>query len=121
MDPLFESRGEIDIYMDLCERIGVLFGEDGYLSVVNSELKLTDTEYELPLDQKPEVRHMFDEWAKSQGIDEGVAFFEDPDKGVHVKGPVSPNKMYGYVYDPPLRSCITQVVRRKASSMPRTK
>ncbi len=101
MDPLFESRGEIDIYMDLCERIGVLYGDEGYLSVVNNELKLTETEYELPLDQKPEVRHIFDEWAKSQGIEEGVAFFEDPDKGVHVKGPVSPNKMYGYVYDPP--------------------
>ena len=44
MEPLFESRGEIDIYMDLCERIGVLYGDDGYLAVVNSELKLDDTD-----------------------------------------------------------------------------
>jgi anaerobic selenocysteine-containing dehydrogenase len=106
MDPLFESRGEIDIYMDLCERIGVLYGDEGYLSVVNNELKLTETEYELPLDQKPEVRHIFDEWAKSQGIKEGVAFFEDPEKGVFVKGPVSPTQMYGYVYDPPFAGAL---------------
>jgi anaerobic selenocysteine-containing dehydrogenase len=101
MEPLFESKGEIDIYMDLCEKIGVLTGDEGYLSVVNSELKLTDTEYALPLDKKPEVRDIFDRWAKSQGIEEGVEFFEDPANGVFVKGPVSPNKIYGYVADPP--------------------
>ena len=100
MDPLFESRGEIDIYMDLCERIGVLYGDDGYLSVVNKELKLTDTEFALPLDQKPEVRHIFDEWSKSQGL-EGVEYFEDPANGVLVKGPYKPSSMYGYVADPP--------------------
>ena len=101
MEPLFESKGEIDIYMDLCERIGVLFGDEGYLSVVNSELKLADTEFALPLDQKPEVRDIFDRWSRSQGIEEGIEFFEDPAKGVFIKGLVKPTKMYGYVYDPP--------------------
>ncbi len=101
MEPLFESRGEIDIYMDLCERLGVLFGDDGYLSVVNKELKLVDTEFALPLDQMPEVRDIFDRWSKSQGIEEGIAFFEDPDNGTFVKGPVSPTKMYGYVAETP--------------------
>ncbi|MCP3977458.1 MAG: hypothetical protein GY720_23455 [bacterium] len=101
MEPLFESKGEIDIYMDLCEKMGVLFGEDGYLSVVNSELKLTDTEFELPLDQKPEVRDIFDRWSRSQGIEEGIEYFEDPTKGTFIKGPVKPTKMYGYVADPP--------------------
>lgn len=101
MEPLFESRGEIDIYMDLCERLGSLYGEGGYLEIVNKELKLTDTAYELPLDTKPQVRHIFDEWAKSLGIDEGVTFFEDPAKGTFVKGPYDPKKMYGYVSDPP--------------------
>jgi anaerobic selenocysteine-containing dehydrogenase len=100
MEPLFESRGEIDIYLDLAERIGVLYGDDGYLSVVNKELKLTDTEFALPLDQKPEVRHIFDEWSKSQGL-EGVEYFEDPANGVLVKGPYTPSQMYGYVADPP--------------------
>jgi anaerobic selenocysteine-containing dehydrogenase len=101
MEPLFESRGEIDIYMDLCERMGTLYGEEGYLAVVNKELKLDDTPFVLPLDSKPEVRHIFDQWAKSQGIEEGIEYFEDPQKGVYVKGPVSPNKIYGYVADPP--------------------
>ncbi len=101
MEPLFESKGEIDIYMDLCERIGVLFGEDGYLSIVNKELKLTDTEFVLPLDQKPQVRDIFDRWSRSQGIDEGIEFFEDPANGTFIKGPVKPTKIYGYVADPP--------------------
>jgi anaerobic selenocysteine-containing dehydrogenase len=101
MEPLFESKGEIDIYMDLCEKMGVLFGDDGYLSVVNKELKLTDTEYALPLDQKPAVRDIFDRWSRSQGIEEGIEYFEDPSNGTFVKGPVKPTKMYGYAFDPP--------------------
>lgn len=106
MEPLFESRGEIDIYMDLCERIGVLYGDDGYISVVNKELKLTDTEYELPLDRKPEVRDIFDRWAKGQGVEDGVAYFEDPNRSVFVKGAVKPTKMYGYAYDPPFAGAV---------------
>lgn len=101
MEPLFESRGEIDIYMDLCERIGTLFGDGGYLSVVNKELKLTDTEFALPLDEKPSVRGIFDQWARAQGIEEGIEYFEDPSRGVFVKGPMKPTKVYGYVSDPP--------------------
>lgn len=106
MEPLFESRGEIDIYLDLCERIGVLYGEDGYLSIVNKELKLTDTEWALDVSAMPEVRDIFDRWSRAQGIDEGIAFFEDPTKGVYVKGPVSPMKIYGYVTDPPFGGAV---------------
>ncbi|MCL1597775.1 MAG: molybdopterin-dependent oxidoreductase, partial [Actinomycetia bacterium] len=106
MEPMFESRGEIDIYMDLTERMGVLYGEDGYLAVVNKELKIKDTPFALPLDVKPEVRHIFDQWAKGQGIEEGVAYFEDPAKGVYVKGPVKPTKMYGYVTEEPFGGAI---------------
>ena len=109
MEPMFESRGEIDIYMDLAERMGVLYGEDGYLAVVNKELKLTDTQFALPLDEKPEVRHIFDQWAKGQGIEEGVAYFEDPAKGVYVKGPVKPTKMYGYVTEEPFGGAINRL------------
>jgi anaerobic selenocysteine-containing dehydrogenase len=106
MEPLFESRGEIDIYMDLSERIGVLFGDGGYISVVNKELKLTDTEFELPLDRKPEVRDIFDRWARGQGVEDGIAFFEDPLRSVYVKGAVAPTKMYGYAYDPPFAGAL---------------
>ena len=38
--PLYQSRGEIDIYLDLCEKVGILYGDEGYLTVVNKELKL---------------------------------------------------------------------------------
>lgn len=106
MEPLFESRGEIDIYLDLCERIGVLYGEEGYLSIVNSELKLADTAFALDLEAKPEVRDIFDRWARAQGIDEGIAYFEDPARGVYVKGPVSPTKIYGYATDPPFGGAV---------------
>ncbi len=98
VEPLFQSRGEIDIYLDLCERIGVLYGEGGYLDQINKALKL-EGEYALPLDRKPTVREIFDRWAKAQGVEEGVAYFEQ--NGVYVKGPISPRKMYGYVTDPP--------------------
>ena len=100
MEPMFESKGEIDIYMDLTEQMGTLYGEDGYLDQVNKALGLED-EFALPLDTKPTVRHIFDNWAKGEGIAEGVAFFEDPEHSVLVKGPLAPTKMYGYAADPP--------------------
>jgi anaerobic selenocysteine-containing dehydrogenase len=98
MDPLFQSRGEIDIYLDLCERAGVLYGEGGYIDQVNKALKLDDP-YALPLDRKPSVREIFDAWARSQGLGQGVAYFER--NGVQVKGPVPAAKYYGYGTDPP--------------------
>ena len=98
MEPLFESRGDIDIYLDLCEKADILYGEGGYLDQVNTALKL-DGEFALPLEQKPTVREIFDRWSLSQGIDEGVAFFERA--GVQIKGPVAATKYYGYATDPP--------------------
>jgi len=98
MAPLFQSRGEIDIYLDLCEKAGLLYGPGGYLDHLNKALKLKDP-YKLPLDRKPKVREIFDRWAKSEGLAEGVAFFER--KGVWVKGNFSPKDVYGYATDPP--------------------
>ncbi len=98
MNPLFQSRGEIEIYMDIAERAGFLYGEKGYLAHLNKELKLKD-EFALPLDRKPSVREIFDRWARAQGIEEGVAFFEK--NGVKVKGPVPAKKYYGYAQEPP--------------------
>ncbi len=97
MEPLFESRGEIDIYLDLAAAIGVLEGEDGYIAQVNKALEL-EGEFALPLRGRPEVRDIFDRWARAQGIEEGLAFFEE--HGVWVKGPVKPTKFYGYATDP---------------------
>ncbi|MAF52413.1 MAG: hypothetical protein CL694_05305 [Chloroflexi bacterium] len=98
MEPLFESRGDIDIYLDLCEKAGILLGDGGYIDELNGALKLKD-EWAMPLDRKPVVRDIFDRWAKSEGIDEGVAFFEK--YGVKIKGKIPPEKKYGYAADPP--------------------
>lgn len=98
MQPLFQSRGEIDIYLDLCEKAGILYGDGGYLDHLNEALKLKEP-YKLPLDRKPSVREIFDRWAKSAGIDEGVAYFEK--HGVKVDGAIPAVKIYGYATDPP--------------------
>lgn len=98
MDPLFESRGEIDIYIDLCERLGVLYGEGGYIDHVNKALGLED-EFALPLDRKPDVRDIFDRWSRMEGLEGGIEYFER--HGVWVKGPVAATKRYGYATDPP--------------------
>ncbi len=103
MDPLFESRGEIDIYLDLTERMGLLTGDGGYISHLNKELKLAGTEYELPTDARPGVRDIFDRWAKMEGLS-GIDFFEQ--NGVWLKGPVAPTKRYGYVTDPPFGGAV---------------
>ena len=98
MDPLFDSRGEIDIYLDLTEEMGVLYGEEGYLAQVNTALKLEDP-YALPLETKPTPREILDRWSRAQGLDEGIEYFET--NGVLVKGRLDPAKRYGYAADPP--------------------
>jgi anaerobic selenocysteine-containing dehydrogenase len=98
MDPLFQSRGDIDIYLDLCDVAGILYGEEGYLKQVNSQLKL-EGEYALPLDQKPTVREIFDRWAKSQELEGGIEFFEK--NGVNVKGEIAATKRYPYAMEEP--------------------
>ena len=103
MEPLFESKGEIDIYLDLTEEMGVLFGEDGYLDQVNKALKLEEP-FALPLDTKPTPREILDRWSKAQGLDEGIEFFEN--NGALIKGRYSPAKRYGYVADPPFGGAV---------------
>lgn len=103
INPLFQTRGDIDIYLDLCEAAGILYGEDGYLAKLNHHLGL-EGEQALPLDEKPMVREIFDHWAKAHGYVEGVAFFEQ--NGVNIKGPVSVTKYYGYAGDPPFGGAV---------------
>jgi anaerobic selenocysteine-containing dehydrogenase len=98
MEPLFESRGEIDIYLDLCEKVGVLHGPGGYLDLINVQLELTG-HHALPLDRKPTAREILDRWAKSEGIEEGISYFEE--HGTKVKDPIGATTRYGYATDPP--------------------
>ncbi|MBT4125551.1 MAG: molybdopterin-dependent oxidoreductase [Chloroflexi bacterium] len=104
MDPLFESRGDIQIYLDLCEKAGILTGEGGYLDEINKKLKIDDAN-KIPIDRKPSgERELFDRWAKSEGYEKGVEFFET--ESVNITGPVSPTKRYGYVTEPPFGGAI---------------
>ncbi|MBI4493696.1 MAG: molybdopterin-dependent oxidoreductase [Chloroflexi bacterium] len=98
MAPLYQSRGDIDIYLDLSEKAGLLYGPGGYLDALNKALKLKDNEA-LPLDAKPAVRDIFERWARSQGLSEGLAYFER--QGVKLNGSVPPRSFYGYAMDPP--------------------
>lgn len=98
MKPLFNSRGDIQIYLDLCEKADLLYGKNGYLAQVNKALKLKG-KFALPLDKKPTEREVFDLWAKSTGLKEGVKFYEK--NGVRVKGPVKASKSYGFAAKPP--------------------
>jgi anaerobic selenocysteine-containing dehydrogenase len=97
MAPLFKSRGEIEIYMDICERVGVLYGEGGYLDILNKELGLKDP-YRLNLYRKPSVREIFDKWARSIGIEEGIEYFE---KGNIYVRPIPVNRLYAPAWNPP--------------------
>ncbi len=115
MRPLFDSRGDIDIYIDLCEKADILYGEDGYIAEINSGLKLTD-EYALDLSTKPQVRDIFDRWTKSQGIEEGIDFFEKG-SGVHIKGAVSATKRYGYATDPPFGGAVHRLYGESLKSL----
>ncbi|MFQ5872135.1 MAG: molybdopterin-dependent oxidoreductase, partial [Candidatus Geothermarchaeales archaeon] len=98
MNPLFKTRGDIDIYIELCEKIGVLYGEKGYIDRLNSELKLSDG-YALDLNTKPDVRDIFDRWARSSGYENGIEYFEE--KGVSEATPIPVNKLYAPAWDPP--------------------
>jgi anaerobic selenocysteine-containing dehydrogenase len=95
IDPLFKSRGEIEIYIDLCEKIGILFGEEGYLDYVNKELKLP-SELALSLDKKPSIEEIFDRWARSKGKD--LDWFKENSVKV---SKISTDEFYMRAWEPP--------------------
>lgn len=97
MEPLGQSKGEIDIYLDLCEKAELLYGDGGYIDQINKALKFDET-YALPLDEKPDVRDIFDRWATQGGYENGIEFFETV--GVSTT-PISTEKLYAPAWDPP--------------------
>lgn len=70
--PLWQSKGEIDIYLDLASEMGFLAD---YMAIVNSKLKLTGTANEVAASPKPTAKSIFDAWAKSKGVS-GIDYFE---------------------------------------------
>jgi anaerobic selenocysteine-containing dehydrogenase len=98
MEPLYQSRGELDIYLDLCEKAGLLFGANGFLAGLNKELGLKD-QFALDTSRKPAVREIADRWARAQGLNDGIAYFER--NGPWLRGRVPAKKYYGYAASPP--------------------
>jgi anaerobic selenocysteine-containing dehydrogenase len=99
MDPLFESRGEMDIYMDLFERMGLLLGDGGFLHHINEQFEL-EGPHAIPTDRKPTAREVMDAYAKGHDIEEGIEYFEKT-SSTYVKGPISAEERYGYAMSPP--------------------
>jgi anaerobic selenocysteine-containing dehydrogenase len=98
VDPLYQTRGDVQIYLDLTEKMGTLYGDDGFIDRLNGELKIAD-EYKLDVNTKPTEREIFDRWSKSQGLADGIKYFEE--KGVWLKGDVPADKLYAPAWSPP--------------------
>lgn len=99
MDPLFESRGEMDIYMDLFEEMGLLLGDGGFLHHINEQFEL-EGPHAIPTDRKPTSREVMDAYAKGHDIEEGIEYFEKT-SSTYVKGPIPAEERYGYAVSPP--------------------
>ena len=95
MEPLYQSRGETDIYLQLTERLGVY---EAFIERLNEHLGLAGRHALDPRHRYTE-REIFDHWAKQQGLEEGIGYFEE--HGVWVKDPLPPTVRYGYATDPP--------------------
>jgi anaerobic selenocysteine-containing dehydrogenase len=95
MAPLYQSRGETDIYLQLTERVGVY---EAFVHHLNEHLELTG-EFALDATQTYSEREVFDHWARQQGLEEGIGYFET--YGVWVKDPLPASVRYGYATDPP--------------------
>ncbi len=95
--PLYQSKADLEIYMGICEKAGVLYGKGGFLDRLNGELGLKEPNL-LDVNTKPNVRDVFDKWAKSQGIAEGIRYFED--HGL-THAPIPAKKYYAAAWDPP--------------------
>lgn len=65
MDPMFNSKADADIYIDMAEKLGIL---PQYVNALNSALGLPDA-LKLNPAQKPSVADALDRWAKSKGKD----------------------------------------------------
>jgi len=73
VSPLWESKGEIDIYLDIAQRVGFL---DTYLEKINSALGLEEPYLIDPAGGKPTPREIFDTWAQYKGKS-GIEYFEE--------------------------------------------
>lgn len=94
MEPRGESRSEMEIYLDLAEKMGKLYGPSGYLAKINSNLKIN-----LPLDTKPTPEQILDAWTQGKyqmGLDQ---FLENGQQSKYIPA----QNRYLSVADPPFQ------------------
>jgi sulfite dehydrogenase (quinone) subunit SoeA len=96
MQPLGESKSEMEIYADLCEKMGVLYGKDGFIDRMNKSLAIKE-DFLLPLEQKPTPEKILDAWSRSK---HNIGLDEFRNRGVVAKK-VAPDKLYLSTQSPP--------------------
>jgi sulfite dehydrogenase (quinone) subunit SoeA len=95
MEPMGDSRGETEIYMDLCEKMGVLYGEGGFIDLINQNIGLED-DLALPLDEKPETQTILNNWLESNGTDMATI-----QRAGVVSSPIPTEELYLSTWDTP--------------------
>jgi anaerobic selenocysteine-containing dehydrogenase len=95
---LYQSKADMEIYMGISEKAGVLLGKDGFLDRLNTELRLKEPNL-IDINKPITVREVFDKWAKQQGKPEGIAYFEQ--KGLLLYPPIPANRRYAPAWNPP--------------------
>jgi anaerobic selenocysteine-containing dehydrogenase len=65
MEPLGQSRSELQIYADIAEKMGKLYGPNGFLDQVNKALALKP-QFVLPLDKKAAPEQILEAWSRSK-------------------------------------------------------
>lgn len=88
IESLWESKSEISAYMEICEALGILYGDKGYIANINKELNLGANS--LDVNKKPRDEEIFDSWAKSKGKD--LNYFRE--KGLTPVSQISSQKTY---------------------------
>jgi anaerobic selenocysteine-containing dehydrogenase len=95
--PLYDSKWDMNIYLDIAEACGVLTGKGGMVEAVNGEFGLKD-DLALDIEKKPEATDIFERWTKAKGHPEGLKFWEE--KGVAYKD-FPPKVYYAPAWDTP--------------------
>jgi len=100
--PLYESKSELEAYIEICEVVGALYGDKGYIAEINKELKLTGTGYELDVNKKPTPEEIFDKWARAQNLkgpkgEEGLEYIKK--YGVSPRKNQSAKSIYPILWD----------------------
>jgi anaerobic selenocysteine-containing dehydrogenase len=106
--PVFNSRHSDEIFMDLAERLGILYGKRGLYDALNHKkdmliwedgFYLGKNKYELDLNQKYTLKEIFDRQLRSWSHGDGRGY-EDLCKTGFMKFPAPKKHWYQYYFMP---------------------